>query len=80
MTEYHLALMSNGVEEINFIEELVCQMTFQPLRAAYVEHFLRIIFDPTTSVSNNSNSDQKDATLNVTAQVLWILTFCKWIY
>ena len=49
MTEYHLALYGNGVEDSIHTEELVCQMTLQLLRAADVDNF-RSFFYPTTSV------------------------------
>ena len=68
MTEYHLALYGNGVEAFNSYRRTGMPNDLQPLRAADVDNFLRSFFYPTTSVSNNSNSDQKD---DVTAQVFW---------
>ena len=68
MTEYHLALFGNGVEAYNSYRRTGMPNDLQPLRAADVDNFLRSFFYPTTSVSNNSNSDQKD---DVTAQVFW---------
>jgi hypothetical protein len=40
----------------------------QPLRVAPVDNFLRSFFYPTVSVTNNSNSDQKEG---VTEPVFW---------
>ena len=68
MTEYHIALFGNGVEAYNSYRRTGKPDDLQPLRAADVDNYIRSFFYPTTSVSNNSNSDQKD---NVTEQVFW---------
>lgn len=68
MTEYHIALYGNGVEAFNSYRRTGKPDDLQPLRAADVDNFLRSFFYPTTSVSNNSNSDQKE---DVTEQVFW---------
>ena len=68
MTEYHIALFGNGVEAFNSYRRTGKPDDLQPLRAADVNNFLRSFFYPTTSVSNNSNSDQKE---EVTVQVFW---------
>ena len=68
MTEYHIALYGNGVEAYNSYRRTGKPDDLQPLRAADVDTYLRSFFYPTTSVSNNSNSDQKD---NVTQRVFW---------
>ena len=68
MTEYHIALYGNGVEAYNSYRRTGFPNDLQPLRAADVDNFIRSFFYPTTSVSNNSNSDQKP---NVTEQVFW---------
>ena len=68
MTEYHIALYGNGVEAFNSYRRTGKPDDLQPLRAADVDNFLRSFFYPTTSVSNNSNSDQKK---DVTEQVFW---------
>jgi len=68
MTEYHIALFGNGVEAYNSYRRTGMPNDLQPIRAGDVDNFLRSFFYPTSSVSNNSNSDQKD---NVTVQVFW---------
>ncbi len=68
MTEYHIALYGNGVEAYNSYRRTGMPNDLQPIRAGDVDNFLRSFFYPTSSVSNNSNSDQKD---NVTVQVFW---------
>lgn len=68
MTEYHLALFGNGVEAYNSYRRTGKPDDLQPLRAADVDNFLRSFFYPTSSVSNNSNSDQKT---DVIDQVFW---------
>jgi len=68
MTEYHIALYGNGVEAFNSYRRTGKPDDLQPLRAADVDNFFRSFFYPTTSVSNNSNSDQKE---DVTEQVFW---------
>lgn len=68
MTEYHIALWGNGVEAYNSYRRTGMPNDLQPIRAGDVDNFLRSFFYPTSSVSNNSNSDQKD---NVTVQVFW---------
>ncbi|WP_298473334.1 SusD/RagB family nutrient-binding outer membrane lipoprotein [uncultured Maribacter sp.] len=68
MTEYHIALYGNGVEAYNSYRRTGMPNDLQPLRATDTDNFLRSFFYPTSSVSNNSNSDQKE---NVTEQVFW---------
>lgn len=68
MTEYHIALFGNGVEAYNSFRRTGKPDDLQPLRAADVNNFIRSFFYPNTSVSNNSNSDQKE---EVTEQVFW---------
>lgn len=68
MTEYHIALYGNGVEAYNSYRRTGMPNDLQPLRAADVDNFIRSFFYPNTSVTNNSNSNQKD---NVTEQVFW---------
>ena len=68
MTEYFIALYGNGVEAYNFYRRLGKPDDLQPLRAADVNNYLRSFFYPTNSVSNNSNSTQKE---EVTEQVFW---------
>jgi hypothetical protein len=68
MTEYHIALYGNGVEAYNSYRRTGMPNDLQPLRAADVDNYIRSFFYPNTSVSNNSNSDQK---ANVTEQVFW---------
>ena len=67
-TEYHIALFGNGVEAYNTYRRTGKPDDLQPIRSGAVDNFLRSFFYPTTSVSNNSNSDQKE---NVTEQVFW---------
>jgi len=67
-TEYHIALYGNGVEAYNTYRRTGTPNDLQPIRAGAVDNFIRSFFYPTVSVSNNSNSDQKD---NVTEQVFW---------
>lgn len=67
-TEYHIALYGNGVEAYNTYRRTGTPNDLQPIRSGAVDNFLRSFFYPTTSVSNNSNSDQKE---NVTEQVFW---------
>ncbi len=68
MTEYHIALFGNGVEAYNSYRRTGMPNDLQPIRAGDVDNFLRSFFYPTSSVSNNSNSEQK---ANVTEQVFW---------
>jgi len=68
MTEYHIALFGNGVEAYNSFRRRGKPDDLQPLRAADVNNFIRSFFYPNTSVTNNSNSDQKE---EVTEQVFW---------
>ena len=68
MTEYFIALYGNGVEAYNSYRRTGKPDDLQPLRAADVNNYLRSFFYPTTSVSNNSNSTQKE---EVTEQVFW---------
>ena len=68
ITEYHLALFGNGVEAYNTYRRTGMPNDLQPLRDSPVTNFLRSFLYPNVSVSNNSNSDQKDG---VTDQVFW---------
>lgn len=68
MTEYQLALFGNGVEAYNSYRRTGMPNDLQPLRVAPVDNFLRSFFYPTVSVTNNSNSDQKEG---VTEPVFW---------
>lgn len=67
-TEYHIALFGNGVEAYNSYRRTGKPDDLQPIRSGAVDNYIRSFFYPTTSVSNNSNSVQKD---NVTEQVFW---------
>lgn len=68
MTEYYVALFGNGVEAYNSYRRTGKPDNLQPLRAADVDTYIRSLFYPLVSVSNNSNSTQKD---NVTERVFW---------
>ena len=69
MTEYHIALFGNGVEAYKSFRRRGKPDDLQPLRAADVNNFIRSFFYPNTSVTNNSNSDQKE---EVTEQIYHI--------
>ncbi|MFK7814648.1 MAG: SusD/RagB family nutrient-binding outer membrane lipoprotein [Maribacter sp.] len=67
-TEYHIALFGNGVEAYNSYRRTGKPDDLQPIRSGATDNYIRSFFYPNVSVTNNSNSTQREL---VTEQVFW---------